>query len=43
MVQEDAWHAVTIPGGLGAAVLLVRDSLDRVIFLQVFRIPFLTR
>ena len=29
MLQQDDWHAVTITGDLGAAALLVLDSLDR--------------
>lgn len=39
MLRQDEWHAVTITGGLGAAALLVMDTLDRVLLLEVFRVP----
>ncbi len=39
MLRQDDWHAVTITGGLGAAALLVMDTLDRVLLLEVFRVP----
>jgi ADP-ribose pyrophosphatase len=39
MLRQDDWHAVTITGGLGAAALLVLDSLGRVLLLRVFRVP----
>ena len=39
MLRQDDWHAVSITGDVGAAALLVLDSLHRVLPLQVFRVP----